>query len=225
MLVNKNKTMKKTSKKELNDYEDNILSMRSWVRKIEQTTNSVSSRLNAVEKRISSRRLDSNGNSISGVTIIDGPIDKVISELKDGKEKNSLEYVFRVVDSEIGVLQDELDSQQNDIMEMKNSFEACSKSLDEIKEEIKQVKDVETKFLSDFRMRLEKIERRAPPVVKLGRMEVPIEIAGVIAGVIAIFAAVFIVLGHISVLTSPVFLSVVGLVFIGSALFKSFKSV
>ena len=130
-----------------------------------------------------------------------------------------------MVDSEIGVLQDELDSQQNDIMEMKNSFEACSKSLDEIKEEIKQVKDVETKFLSDFRMRLEKIERRAPPVVKLGRMEVPIEIAGVIAGVIAIFAAVFIVLGHISVLTSPVFLSVVGLVFIGSALFKSFKSV
>ena len=55
MLANnkKNKDNKKKKKSDLVVYEDNIQSMRSWVRKIEQSANSISSRLSAVEKRIS----------------------------------------------------------------------------------------------------------------------------------------------------------------------------
>ena len=53
MLVRKpkTKTTKKKTKKDTSS-QDNIQSMRSWIRKIEQTTSSVSSRLSAVEKRL-----------------------------------------------------------------------------------------------------------------------------------------------------------------------------
>ena len=48
MLVSKRKakTSKKKKKKDISS-EDNIQSMRSWIRKIEQTAGSVSSRLSA----------------------------------------------------------------------------------------------------------------------------------------------------------------------------------
>jgi len=48
MLANKTKKAKNKQKKSTDNSEENLQSMRSWVRKIEQTTNSVSSRLSAV---------------------------------------------------------------------------------------------------------------------------------------------------------------------------------
>ncbi len=60
--------------------------------------------------------------------------------------------------------------------------------------------------------------------MKLGRMEIPIEISGVIAGVIALLAAFFVMIKQNSILVSPVFLALIGCVFIGSALLKSFKT-
>ena len=72
MLVNKEKKKDKAKtkqKKTSEIYEENIQSMRSWVRKIEQTTNSVSSRLSAVEKRLSIKKVDFSSiekNDLSG---------------------------------------------------------------------------------------------------------------------------------------------------------------
>ena len=60
--------------------------------------------------------------------------------------------------------------------------------------------------------------------MKLGKMEVPIEISGLIAGFIAIFAALFVYLDETEFLISPMFLGIVSLLFIGSAVFKAVKS-
>lgn len=224
MLVNKNKSkINKTGKENFN-LNDNIQSMRSWVRKIEQSTNSIGSRLSAVEKRISNRMQNTNSNSISGLTIIEGPIEKLVSELKEVRDEKTLEYLLRVLSGELSMLQDEFDTQQNELKLFNEIIQECKSSLNDLEGEIKKIKDIETRFLTDFRERLEKIERRAPPTMKLGDMEVPIEIAGVVAGSIALIAAFFVATDQTSIVTSPPFLSIVGCVFIGSALFKSMKS-
>ena len=62
MLTQREK--KKMLKKEDVVSEDNIQSLRSWVRKIEQSTMSVSSRLSAVEKRLSGRALSSDYGAV-----------------------------------------------------------------------------------------------------------------------------------------------------------------
>jgi len=225
MLVNKNKTSKKKQKKSSDDYEENLQSMRSWVRKIEQSTNSVSSRLSAVEKRLSVRNNDASNNPGTNVNILDRPFKNVFKDLKigDNTSKEIVE-VSNILDSEFERIQNELVAQQTEVEGINKKIQEINKTLLNIKEEIKKSRDIETKFLTDFRKRLELIEKRAAPIMKLGKLEVPIEISGIVAGLIAIFAALFILMDQTSILVSPAFLGIVGLVFIGSAVFKAVKS-
>jgi len=221
MLVNKNKTINKRK----NDKNENIESVRSWIRKIEQTTNSISSRLAAVEKRITNSSKIQSENSISGFTIIDGPIDKVISKIKDSDNiDNQMEYIFGVVEGELSLLQDGIECQEEELKILKDKINEINNSLFEIREDIKKDKEIQIKYLSDFNGRIEKIERRAPPFLKLGKMEVPIEISGVISGFIALFAAFFVYIEQTSFLISPMFLALIGIIFIGSAVLKSIKT-
>ena len=221
MLVNKNKTINKRK----NDKNENIESVRSWIRKIEQTTNSISSRLAAVEKRITNSSKIQSENSISGFTIIDGPIDKVISKIKDSDNiDNQMEYIFGVVEGELSLLQDGIECQEEELKIVKDKINEINNSLFEIREDIKKDKEIQIKYLSDFNGRIEKIERRAPPFLKLGKMEVPIEISGVISGFIALFAAFFVYIKQTSFLISPMFLALIGIIFIGSAVLKSIKT-
>jgi len=228
MLVNKNKNEKAKSKqkKPSEIYEENIQSMRSWVRKIEQTTNSVSSRLSAVEKRLSVKKNDSSSVQTSGVDILDRPFKKVFSELKkDGNDTSKeLVEVAKILDSEFERIQDELVAQQTEVDGIKEKVEEINKSIANITEELKKTRVVESKYFTDFGNRLGLMEKRAAPIMKLGKLEVPIEISGIIAGFIALFAALFILMDQSSILISPVFLGVVGFVFIGSAVFKAVKS-
>lgn len=222
MLVNKNNNKKKNESKTL---EDNIQSMRSWVRKIEQTTSSISSRLSAVEKRISTKKIDPARHTISGVTITEGQIGKVISELKEnGQSEEKLDYIFGVVDNEFFILQDKIDSQDEKLKNFDEKFQEIDTSIQGLKENLKKTHEIEIKFLTQLRQRIEKIERNAPPVMKIGNTEIPIEISGIIAGFIAIIAALFVNYEMTGFLISPVFLGVVGLIFIISALFKSIKT-
>jgi len=227
MLVNKNKNQKaKTKQKKPSEiYEENIQSMRSWVRKIEQTTNSVSSRLSAVEKRLSVRKNESS-SAQGGVEVLNSPLSKAFSELnKDGNNSSKeLVEVSRILDNEFDRIQDELAAQQTELDNLKDKIQETNKSINEVKEELKKSRVVESKLLTDFKNRLELMEKRAAPIMKLGKLEVPIEISGIIAGFIALFAALFILMDQTSILVSPVFLGVVGLVFIGSAVYKAVRS-
>ena len=227
MLVNKEKKKDKAKtkqKKTSEIYEENIQSMRSWVRKIEQTTNSVSSRLSAVEKRLSVRSINSKNNSTN--TLMNRPFEKVFSELKKGNSSNNenIVEVSKILDSEFDSIQDELVAQQSEIEKIKKTLQTTNKSIVELKEELKKTRVVESKHFSDYNTRLELMEKRAAPIMKLGKLEVPIEISGIIAGFIAIFAALFILMDQSSILISPAFLGGVGFVFIGSAVYKAARS-
>lgn len=225
MLANKTKKVKNKQKKSTEDSEDNIQSMRSWVRKIEQTTNSVSSRLSAVEKRLSVRRNDPSDDPISGMGSLGKPLKKVFEEIGQGQSSSKeIVQVSQILDEEFERLNSELAAQQTEVDSIKEKIDKTNKSILEIKNEIKKTREIEAKYLTDFKSRIETLEKRAPPVMKLGNMEVPIEISGIIAGFIAIFAALFVYIGETEFLISPAFLGIVGFLFIGSAVFKSIKS-
>ena len=71
---------------------------------------------------------------------------------------------------------------------------------------------------------MERLERREPLVMRLGTMEVPIEFTGIIGGLLAFTVAILVVLNQKTVLLSPVFLFVVGLLLIGSAMVKMIRT-
>ena len=178
--------------------------MRSWIRKIEQSTNSVSSRLSAVEKRITNRVNGESKNNLSGLTIIDGSLDNVVSKLSEGSGEKNLEYIFRVLD--------------------KNHIDQISNSIDETNEELIKSRDSNEKSVININERIEKLERQAPPTMKIGSMEIPIEISGITAGSIAIFAALMVAINKTEIITTPAFLAFAGILFIGTTIFKTIKS-
>ena len=223
MLTSKNKDKNRKKKDDHNSDDDTILSMRSWVRKIEQSANSLSSRLSAVEKRIS-RGTDSDNSFLTVETSVGRSISKALADIQSADD-NDFEELLKILGNELTVIREELASQQNEISLFNERVEGLNDLLGRFKEEITKTREAEEKFFKDIEARVGLIENRAPPTMKLGRMEVPVEIAGVIAGGIAIIAAFFVMINQQSILVSPGFLAVVGIVFIGAALLKSVRTV
>ncbi len=220
MLVNKNKTKKKKGKNTITS-EDTIQSFRSWIRKLEQTANSLSSRLSAVEKRISKRKSNIYDNSISE-NMLDRPISKIFESLRDEKNVENIEEITNVLDDEFSILQEELIQQQTEITTIKEKFKEMDTTLTMLTEELKKENTISATVLNDVTTRVEKIESREPPTLKIGKMKIPIEITGIMGGILAILIAVLLAIGVNEVVTSPVFMAVVGFILIGSAVFKTF---
>lgn len=223
MLTSKNKDKNRKKKDDHNSDDDTILSMRSWVRKIEQSANSLSSRLSAVEKRIS-RGTNSDNSFLTVETSVGSSISKALADIQSADD-NDFEELLKILGNELAVIREELASQQNEISLFNEKVEGLNDLLGRFKEEITKTREAEENFFKDIEARVGRIENRAPPTMKLGRMEVPVEIAGVIAGGIAIIAAFFVMINQQSILISPGFLAVVGIVFIGAALLKSVRTV
>ena len=83
MLANKRKTntRKKKALRDKTPSEDTVQSFRSWIRKLEQTANSLSSRLSAVEKRLSRRKPDSSADLTPG-NMVEGNMGRIFEILK-----------------------------------------------------------------------------------------------------------------------------------------------
>ena len=222
MLVNKDKekTSKSKSRKDVFSKE-NIESMRSWIRKIEQTTNSISSRLSAVEKRVSGKKLESSDNSTSDSTR-ERSIEKILKKLKEGENGKGIEEIAKILDNELSLMGEEIISHENDISSLDGKLNTINETLAEINEKIKKLEEFELQISNDFMPRLELIERKEPPVMKIGKLEIPIEITGVVGGILAFIIAIFIIAGQNEIITSPLFLIFIGFVFIASALSKTF---
>lgn len=220
MLTNKKKLVKNS---ESND--DNIQSMRSWIRNIEQSTNSIGSRLSAVEKRITLKKIDQLNTSTPSFKNFEKTIQNVLSELNESEyAENSIEYIINAFENKFAYLNDKIQSEHAEIQIINEKINELNKSLDATYTEIKKTRNAEIKILTDFGQRIEKIEKRSPPVMKIGNTEIPIELSGVIAGAISLLAAFLVSLNQQNILISPVFLGAIGLIFISSTIFKSIKS-
>lgn len=220
MLTNKKKTVKE---KKSND--ENVQAIRSWVRNIEQSTNSLSSRLNAIEKRISLGLDNTFKKSDPSFKIFEKSIQNVLSDLNENDyTEESINYIINAFEKKFSFIDDKVESSYAEMQIINEKINELNKSLDNNYEEIKKIRTTEIKILKDFKKRLEKIERRSPPTMKIGGTEIPIELSGIIAGSISIFAAFLVILNQQNFLISPFFLATIGLIFISSALFKSIRA-
>lgn len=219
-MITKKGKKKKGNKTELEKYEENIQSMRSWVRKIEQSTNSLGGRLKAVEERVSK---SSNSNLLVGSDLTRNnslPLSKGLDSL-DSEE--IVDFSNDVI-GELDFIKEELSDQSSQISSFESKIDDLNKSLEDSKKEIIGRVNADRKILSDVEGRIEKVEDRSPFFMKLGRIELPLEVAGIVSGFIAFVAAVLMAFDMKDFLISPPFLAFVGLFFIGAALFKSFKA-
>jgi len=223
MLVNRNKdkqSKKKLLKKEPEISEETIQSLQSWVRKIEQSTTSISARLSAVEKRISGKKLDATNSSIPG-NLLEGPIERIFHTIKDEKKKQHVENLAGLLDTEFSVMQEELITQQETMETLAKELDNINASLQSMQSTLKHLTATTSQLSTDLAGRVEKMERREPPVVHIGSMEIPIEITGVIGGLIAFIFAGLVFFDQKDIIVSPIFLILIGILLIGSALFKS----
>jgi hypothetical protein len=209
--------LKKKVEKTDSSPEDTLQSLRSWIRKIEQTTTSVSSRLTAVEKRLSGGMRES--ETVNQVSM-QGPIETFV---RNGKKRNSGELAH-VLDSELAMLHNEMVKQEQDLLNLKNQLSVVVEKHTDLSLEIRSVRSLLAQFDEKLRLRMQRLERREPLVMRLGTMEIPIEFTGIIGGILAFIITFLVVLNQKAVLLSPFFLSGVGALLLGSALVKMVRT-
>ncbi len=219
MLVRKRKEKLSKKKKisERTDSEETLQSVRSWIRKIEQTTTSVSSRLSAVEKRLSGRMSESDGLKTIG---IEGPIETLFLNMK---RKNTPELA-RVLDSEMTFLHNELTKQQQETSTIKEQLETLEKTHTTMTTEFQGMRTAMTDLHTTMELQINQIGRREAFVMHLGSLELPIEFTGIIGGLLAFLIAILVLIDQKEILLSPLFLVPVGILLIGFALVKMIRN-
>jgi hypothetical protein len=124
MLVRKKKE-KIHKKKEMSDEAksgENLQTIRSWIRTIEQTTTSVSSRLSALENRLSGAIKEPENVILNGM---EGPVKTLFLNVK---KKNAGELA-RMLDGELCHLHNELAKQQQQTSCLQEQLEMIEKLL------------------------------------------------------------------------------------------------
>lgn len=219
MLVRKRKEkkIKKRGREKEIDSEENLQSVRSWIRKIEQTTASVSSRLAAVEKRLSGRMSETNGLKIID---LQGPVETL---LVHGKKKNTTE-IAHVLDTELSCLHNEQLREQQELNILKEQLNEIGKTQTTVFTTLQtmqtSIADVHTLVESQKKHK----EKHEPFVMHLGSLEVPVEFTGIIGGLLVFLIAILVLIGQKEILLSPLFLFPVGLLLIGFALVKMIRN-
>jgi hypothetical protein len=219
MLVRKKKEnlLKKKGINEESSSEENLQSFRSWIRKIEQTTTSVSSRLSAVEKRLSGGMSEPDNIYHIGM---EGPIETLILDV----EKKNERKLARLLDGELTLLHNEVTSQQQQTCCLKEQLEVIEMMNTTIKAELQTVRTTISEMSATSKLRMKRTEQHEPFVMHLGAVEVPIEFTGIIGGLLAFIIAILVLINQKAILLSPVFLFLVGLLLIGFALLKMVRS-
>ncbi|DAC71658.1 MAG TPA: hypothetical protein DSN98_09275 [Thermoplasmata archaeon] len=219
MLVRKRKEnlLKKKGIAEGSDSEENLQTLRSWIRKIEQTTSSVSSRLSAVEKRLSGGMSEPDARNRIGM---EGPVETLFTNVK---KKNAGQLV-RVLDSELALLHNEAAAQQQETCCLKEQLEVIEKRSTTMVAELQTVQASLSEIKTARELQVNRTERSEPFVVHLGALEFPVEFTGIIGGLLAFVIAILVLVDQKAVLLSPVFLFLVGLLLIGFALVKMVRS-
>jgi hypothetical protein len=196
---------------------DTLQSLRSWIRKIEQSTTSVSSRLSAVEKRISGGLRE--GDAVNRISI-QGPIETFV---RNGKKRNAGDLAH-LLDSELMHLHNEMVQQEQDFINLKNQLTVMEEKYACITTEIHSVRTMTSQMDEKIKSYKDQYQRREPFKMRLGTMEIPIEFTGIVGGFLAFLIAVLVALDQKAVLLSPYFLSAVGFLLIGVAMVKMVRT-
>ena len=217
MLVGKKRESihnKKTSATDRSS-EDTVQSLRSWIQKIEQSTNSVSSRLAAVETRLSGGFVSSDEGL---VTVMEGPVETMVTSVKNRK-KRTMDEQAKVIDHELHFLYTSLQKREQEFQSLKDHMTEMEQLIPTVRDNLRSVHAM----TAQMETKMQLLEQRKPLVMKLGAMEIPIEVTGIIGGLLAFTIAILVAMNQKTVLLSPVFLTAVGILLIGSAMVKMIR--
>lgn len=194
--------------------EESITTLHSWIN--EQMISSISGRLAVVETRLSLVAPLSDPESRETPP---GPIERLVQESK--RPANARAWAS-VLDHDLAELRDRLQEQDHQLNTVTDhlsslaSTEAEMKTLSQgLKTEMAQTKT----FMQDHLTQLED-QRGRLVTMKLGRLEIPLDLSSILIGTLAFTIAGIIAAGQKEILGDPVFLVGIGVVFLASALLK-----
>jgi len=179
----------------------------NWVHRIEQQMNSLEKRLDAIERRLSGEPFESPHFSKAS---------------SDGREKG--EKIYEALQQEISSIKKDIKALQSQQWKpqqrkAKEREEPVTISLSR-----KNVRENYAKELASIERRLERLEksRKAAPTVKVGRIEVPIEITGIVGALFAFIIAAFLLGGYKDLVVSPPFVVTIGIVLLATTALKTY---
>jgi len=157
----------------------------NWIQRIELKLNSLEKRLDAVERRLSNESFEG---------------------LRFGEKRTidyeSFEEKFSEVKKEIELFKEEMKKLRNYKEEIPVISLKKRRGVEESNECMKKIEEIEEK--------LEKIENKT--TVKIGGIEFPIEITGIVGGIIAFIIGILLFLGYREMITSPSSVILIGIV-------------
>ena len=180
-------------KDRVEDNNDKIFS--TWIQKLEQNIKSIEKRLDAVERRLSGESFKSTKFRYN----VKEKEDISKDELSKIKEK------IKIIEMKIS----ELEKKEPVTISLKRNSSAKGN---------KEIHDFD-KSISELKERLKKLESRET-VVKIGKIEFPIEITGIVGGIIAIIIAIILLSGYKNIITTPSFVFAIGLILLISVAIK-----
>ena len=196
---NRKQIEKTTVSKDTNE----IQSLQGWMRKLEQSNGSISSRLLAVENRIS---LLTHEGGFS-LTLLDTQ--------KNGenlRKKDSGEELQSVLSPESKLL-DQLTTMTKDIENLKEQLQENQQKV--------QHNETEKQQLTEHLRSIENEFRKHSVIMNVHGKEIPVEIVGIIVGLLVFLIAGLVLMGGKDIVMSPGFLGILGCILIGSSVFRS----
>ncbi len=192
--------------------------LRGKMRKMEQNLDSLNRRLDAIERRLSEEGFE-------GTTVMNDQ-----GHPSQNVEKR-VHQLSQKMDSEITQLQQELQEikkghagpSPKDTSQNQRSGSPTVLKAGKQKGSTSDGKagNINSGALADLERRMEELEGRKA-TVKVGRIEVPVEITGIVGGVLAFLIAALLVQGYRELIISPAFVVFLGVVLVAAAAFKTY---
>jgi len=188
------------------EHKQRQVNVEDWLQRLQQRIESIEKRLDAVERRLSNEAFT--GAKFGGTT---------------EEEKKSSAKLKEVVEN----LRKEIDSLRKNIEAVQRNGAPANVSGENAEKpvtiSIKRGADY-SKELASIERRLEKLEksRKNTPTVKVGKIEVPIEITGIIGGLLAFLIAALLFAGYKNLVVSPPFVIFIGIVLMVATALKTY---
>ena len=188
-------------KKESETNEKEIKEMSSWLHRLQQSIESLEKRLDAIERRLSNESFES---------------PRLIMKEKENRKADLPKDIEKLIRK----LQDEIEDLKNRVKERRIESKETKEPIISIRKSEQKAKNYDNAILNIER-RLEKLERRKA-TVKVGKIEVPVEITGIVGGLIAFLIAILLLEGYKSLVISPSFVGFIGVILILATAVKTY---
>ncbi|MCD6473753.1 MAG: hypothetical protein J7K47_02460 [Thermoplasmata archaeon] len=188
-------------KKEPETNEKEIKEMSNWLHRLQQSIESLEKRLDAIERRLSNESFES-------------------SHLIMKEKENRKVDLPKDIEKLIRKLQDEIEDLKNRVKERRIESKETKEPIISIRKSEQKAKNYDNAIL-DIERRLEKLERRKA-TVKVGKIEVPIEITGIVGGLLAFLIAILLLEGYKRLVISPGFVGFIGIALIAATAVKTY---